>query len=213
MTAPMSLSAPIRLLLVDDHPVMRAGMANVLGMDPDFVVVAQADDGESALLLWRQHQPDVTLLDISMGGIDGIDTLRRMRHDHPTARVLMLTSSEANEDVRFALKAGACGYVTKNVRAGELAEAIRTIHAGGQVLSEVLRKKLAEDDGTRHLTLREMEVLGLVRQGFTNDEIGRLLGISERTARAHMGTILEKLHVSDRAAAVARGFETGILKT
>ncbi len=206
------LSAPIRLLLVDDHPVMRAGMANVLGIDPDFEIVAQADDGETALALWRRHRPDVTLLDISMSGIDGIDTLRRMRQDHPTARVLMLTSSEASEDVRYALKAGACGYVTKNIRASELGDAIRTVHSGGQIVSENVRRKMTEVEGARHLTLREMDVLGLVRQGFTNDEIGRLLGISERTARAHMGTIMEKFHASDRAAAVARGFETGILK-
>jgi DNA-binding NarL/FixJ family response regulator len=212
MSAPKPSPAPIRLLLVDDHPVMRAGMANVLGMDPDFEVAAQADDGETALVLWDRHRPDVTLLDISMGGIDGIDTLRRLRQDHPGARVLILTSSDANEDVRLALKAGACGYVTKNIRASELAEAIRTIHAGGQILSDELKRKLTEDDGTRHLTFREVEVLGLVRQGFTNEEIGRLLGISERTARAHMGAIMEKLNASDRAAAVARGFETGILK-
>lgn len=203
---------PIRLLLVDDHPVMRAGMANVLGMDPDFEVVAQADDGETALELWYQHEPDVTLLDVSLGGIDGIDTLRRLLRDEPAARVLMLTSSEASEDVRHAMKAGACGYVTKNIRAAELAEAIRSVHAGGLVVSEVLRRKLTEDDGSRHLSPREVEVLGLVRQGFTNDEIGRLLDISERTARAHMGHIMEKLQASDRAAAVARGFETGLLK-
>ena len=191
---------------------MRAGMANVLGLDPGFEVVAQADDGETALVLWNRHRPDVTLLDISMGGIDGIDTLRRIRQDHPTARVLMLTSSEASEDVRYALKAGACGYVTKNIRASELAEAIRTVHSGGHIVSEDVRRKMTEVEGARHLTLREMDVLGLVRQGFTNEEIGRLLGISERTARAHMGTIMEKLNASDRAAAVARGFETGILK-
>jgi DNA-binding NarL/FixJ family response regulator len=212
MTSVPPTRPAIRLLLVDDHPVMRAGMANVLGLDPDFEVVAQADDGETALVLWRQHRPDVTLLDISMGGIDGIDTLRRIRQEFPAARVLMLTSSEASEDVRYALKAGACGYVTKNIRAGELGEAIRTVHAGGQILSEDVRRKMTEDDGSRHLSPREMDVLGLVRQGFTNEEIGRLLGISERTARAHMGTIMEKLHASDRAAAVARGFETGILK-
>lgn len=212
MSAIPSSPPPIRLLLVDDHPVMRAGMANVLGMDPDFQVVAQADDGETALLLWREHRPDVTLLDISLGGIDGIDTLRRLRQEFPAARVLMLTSSEASEDVCYALKAGASGYVTKNIRASELAEAIRTVHAGGQILSEKVRRKLTEDEGSRHLSPREMDVLGLVRQGFTNDEIGRLLGISERTARAHMGTIMEKLQASDRTSAVARGFETGLLK-
>ena len=203
---------PIRLLLVDDHPVMRAGLANVLAMDPGFEVVAQADDGEAALELWREHRPDVTLLDISLIGIDGIDTLRHLLRDFPTARVLMLTSSEAGEDIRHALKTGARGYVTKNIRAGELADAIRTVHSGGHVVSKSIQRKLNEDQSHRLLSPREMEVLGLVRQGFTNQEIGRLLDISERTARAHMGTIMEKLHVSDRAAAVARGFEDGILK-
>ncbi len=202
----------IRLLLVDDHPVMRAGLANVLATDSGFEVVAQADDGETGLDLWRSLSPDVTLLDISLGGIDGIETLRRMRSECPTAKILILTSSEAGEDVRLALKAGACGYVIKSIRAADLSEAIRTVHAGGQVISEKVSRKLTEDAGSRHLSPRETEVLGLVRQGFTNDEIGRVLGISERTARAHMGTIMEKLHASDRAAAVARGFETGILK-
>jgi two-component system, NarL family, response regulator len=202
----------IRLLLVDDHPVMRAGLANVLATDTGFDVVAQADDGETALEIWRSFSPDVTLLDINLGGMDGIETLRRMRAERPTAKILILTSSESGEDARLALKAGACGYVIKSIRAADLSEAIRTVHAGGQVVSEKVNRKLTEDQGSRHLSPRETEVLGLVRQGFTNDEIGRLLGISERTARAHMGTILEKLHASDRAAAVARGFETGILK-
>jgi two-component system, NarL family, response regulator len=202
----------IRLLLVDDHPVMRAGLANVLATDTGFDVVAQADDGETALEIWRSFSPDVTLLDINLGGMDGIETLRRMRAECPTAKILILTSSESGEDARLALKAGACGYVIKSIRAADLSEAIRTVHAGGQVVSEKVNRKLTEDQGSRHLSPRETEVLGLVRQGFTNDEIGRLLGISERTARAHMGTILEKLHASDRAAAVARGFETGILK-
>lgn len=212
MFAPAPLSAPIRLLLVDDHPVMRAGMANVLGIDPDFEIVAQADDGETALALWCRHRPDVTLLDISMGGIDGIDILRRMLLDYPAARVLMLTSSEASEDVRYALKAGACGYVTKNIRASELAEAIRTVHSGGQILSEGVRRKMTEDEGARYLNLWEIEVIGLVRQGFTKEEIGRLMGISERTARTHMGTIMEKFDASARVAAVSRSLETGLLK-
>lgn len=203
---------PLRILLVDDHPMMRVGLASVLAMDPNFASVMQASDGESALQIWRQQQPDVTLLDISMGGMDGIDTLRLLMREFPAARVLMLTTSEASEDIRHALEAGACGYVTKNISAADLVDAIRTVHGGGRILSEVVQKKLAEDDASGHLTMREIEVLELVRQGFTNNEIGRLLGVSERTARAHIGHIKEKLHASDRAAAVARGFESGILK-
>lgn len=212
MPASSSLLPPIRILLVDDHPMMRAGLASVLSMDPNFAVVMQANDGANALETWREHQPDVTLLDISMGGMDGIDTLRHLLREFPQARVLMLTTSEAGEDIRHAMNAGACGYVTKNINATELVEAIRAVHAGGRILSESVRRKLAEEDASGHLTTREIEVLELVRQGFTNEEIGRLLEVSERTARAHIGHIKEKLHASDRAAAVARGFESGILK-
>jgi len=208
----VSHSKPIRLLLVDDHPIMRAGLANVLNLEPGLVVVAQADDGESALTLWREHQPDVALLDLSLSGFDGIETLRRLRVDFPKARVLMLTSSEAQEDVRHALKAGAFGYVTKNARATELIAAIRSVHAGQQHLSESIMRRLAEVDDHSQLSRREVEVLSLVRQGFTNAEIGRLLGVSERTARFHVEVIMRKLDASDRAAAVARGFETGVLK-
>lgn len=147
-----------------------------------------------------------------MGEMDGIDTLRSLHSEFPQARVLILTSSEAGEDIRHAMNAGACGYVTKNINAADLVEAIRAIYAGGRVLSEVVRKKLAENDASGHLTTREIEVPELVRQCFTNEEIGRLLGVSERTSRAHIGHIKEKLHTSDRAAAVARGFESGILK-
>lgn len=203
---------PLRILLVDDHPMMRVGLASVLAMDPNFASVMQASDGESALQIWRQQQPDVTLLDISMGGMDGIDTLRLLMREFPAARVLMLTTSEASEDIRHALEAGACGYVTKNISAADLVEAIRAIHAGEKIFSDEVKRKLAENSADGHLTAREIEVLELVRQGFTNDEIGRLLDISERTARAHISNLKEKLHASDRAAAVARGFECGILK-
>lgn len=210
----MSVShSTIHILLVDDHPMMRAGLATVLSMDPDFpVVVLQANCGESALKIWEEHRPDVTLLDVSLGGMDGIDTLRRLIHDFPDARVLMLTTSQAGEDIRHAMDAGARGYITKDINAADLIAAIRTVHCGGQVLSESVRRKLAETDAGGVLTPRETEVLELVRQGFTNEEIGRLLDVSERTARAHISHIKEKLHASDRAAAVARGFESGILK-
>ena len=208
----MPAPAPIRLMLVDDHAILRAGLVNLLNGEPGLQVVAVADDGESALKLWHEHRPDITLLDISLGGMDGIETVRRLRADAPDARVLMLTSSEAEEDVRHALEAGASGYVTKNVRRAELVEAIRECHAGGRPIGEHVARLLAAGSEHGAISRREMEVLGLVRQGFTNAEVGRLLGISERTAKAHVAALLVKLQASDRAEAVARGFERGLLK-
>lgn len=208
----MSKPATIRLMLVDDHAILRAGLVNLLNGEPGLQVVAVADDGESALKLWQEHRPDVMLLDISMGGMDGIETVRRLREDFPEARVIMLTSSEAEEDVRHALEAGASGYVTKNVRRAELFEAIRECHAGGRPIGENVARLLAAGSEHGVVSRREMEVLGLVRQGFTNAEVGRLLGISERTAKAHVAALLVKLQASDRAEAVARGFERGLLK-
>jgi len=209
----VSHSPAIRLILVDDHAVLRAGLANVLNFEAGLKVVAEADDGETALDLWRTHRPDVMLLDLSMPGIDGIETVLRLRREFPDARVLMLTSSEAPEDVRHALAAGACGYVTKTVRRAELVAAIREVHAGRQVIGRSVAEQIAAAQETGTISRRELEVLGLVRQGFTNPEIGRLLGISERTAKAHVIALLAKLQAADRAEAVARGFERGLLKT
>lgn len=204
---------PIRLLLVDDHPVMRAGLANLLGMNRDFNVVGEADDGPTALRIWRELGPDVCLLDVSMEGMDGIETLRRLRVVDPDARVLMLTSSEAAEDVQYAMQAGACGYLTKNSRHDELAAAIRDVHAGGRVIGKNAARYVAESQQrVSLLSPRELEVLGLLRHGYTNAEIGRLIGISERTARAHVAAIMESLDAPDRAGAVARGFDLGLLK-
>ncbi len=208
----MPAPVPIRLMLVDDHAILRAGLVNLLNGEPGLQVVAVADDGESALKLWQEHRPDITLLDISLGGMDGIETVRRLRADAPGARVLMLTSSEAEEDVRHALEAGASGYVTKNIRRADLVDAIRECHAGGRPIGEHVARLLAAGSEHGAISRREMEVLGLVRQGFTNAEVGRLLGISERTAKAHVAALLVKLQASDRAEAVARGFERGLLK-
>ena len=207
----MNATSPIRLMLVDDHPVMRIGLANLLGLEPGFEVVAQADDGPSALELWGLHHPDICLMDISMEGMDGVETLRRLRKTFPDARVLMLTSSKAPEDVHHAMDAGACGYVMKNVRRGELADAIRAAHRGEVPTPRTVGGSNKASAPRRGLSHRELEVLGLVRQGFTNAEIGRLIGISERTTRWHVAAIMEKLGAADRAQAVARGFEMGLL--
>ena len=209
---PMTKSRTIRLMLVDDHPVMRAGLANLLSLQKEFQVVAQADDGESAVALWQRHRPDVCLLDVSMHGIDGIETMRRLHAVAPEARVLMLTSSEAPEDMAQSLKAGAAGYVTKNLRHEELVAAIHEVLAGGQPLDPAVREVPASPSANGLLTDREAEVLGLMREGFTNTEIGRLIGTSTRTAKAHVAAIIEKLQVVDRTQAVARAYDLGLLK-
>ena len=202
-------SAPeIRVMIVDDHPVMRVGLASVLDSSHGIAVVAQAEDGISAIDLYRRHTPDIVLLDVSMERMDGIDTLRRLMGEHPTARVIMLTSSQAPEDMGMAMMAGARGYLVKTIHHESLAAAIRTVHDGGAIdppASATLRR-----DGP--LSQREAEVLGLVRQGYSNDEIATVLGISERTARAHVSAILAALGAADRAQAVALGFELGILR-
>jgi DNA-binding NarL/FixJ family response regulator len=150
-------------------------------------------------------------MDISMEGMDGVETLRRLRKAFPDARVLMLTSSKAPEDVRHAMDAGACGYVMKNIRRGELADAIRAAHRGELPAPRPASGGSQPASARRGLSHRELEVLGLIRQGFTNVEIGRLIGISERTTRWHVAAIMDKLGAADRAQAVARGFENGLL--
>jgi DNA-binding NarL/FixJ family response regulator len=205
-------ASPIRLLLVDDHPVMRAGLANLLAMSGDFTVVGQADDGPTALRLWATLRPDVCLLDVSMSGMDGIETLRRLRDLDPDARVLMLTSSEAAEDLHCALGAGAAGYVTKTVRHDELTAAIRGVYQGSRMIGSAVERFAGGRPAGGRLSPRELEVLGFLRHGHTNAEIGRLMGISERTARAHVAAIMEALDAPDRAGAVAKGFDLGLLK-
>ena len=200
----------IRVMLVDDHLVMRVGLANVLSLNHGFNIVAQADDGRSAISLWRKHRPDVCLLDVCMERMDGLETLRRLLGEFPTARVLMLTSSKDSDDMTLAMQSGARGYVVKTVPHDELARAIRTVNDGGIVSPQLPAPPKSPEHGP--LSQREVEVLGLVRQGFSNDGIARLLGISERTVRAHMTAILTRLAASGRAQAVAIGYELGLFK-
>ena len=213
MHASMTFATDIRLLIVDDHPLFREGLAHTLGAARGIVVAAQADSGRSALEQWRQVRPDVAIVDISMPGMDGIDTVRQIKAQDPGAKVLMLTSSEEQDDVVAALDAGAEGYVTKSIRYADLVAAVREVHAGGRPLGETVARKLARRDRDKPLTARELEVLAKLRDGLTAVEIGERLAITARTARAHIEALKEKLGAVNSAQAVARGFELGLLPT
>jgi DNA-binding NarL/FixJ family response regulator len=201
----------IRLLLVDDHTLFLEGLANTLGVVKEFEIVGQAKDGRSALAMWRKTAPDVGLIDVSMPGMDGIETVRQLRAQAPDARVLMLTSSEDQEDVIAALDAGASGYVTKGIRYSDLVGAVREVHAGGRPLGEAIARKLASREPDCPLTPREVEVLRLLREGLTAVEIADRLEISPRTTRGHIEAIKTRLGAANATQAVAIGFERGLL--
>ena len=202
----------LSLLLVDDHAVVRSGLANMLSTQPGFRVLAEVGDGEAAVEAVRTLSPDVVLLDLVMPGMGGIDCLRRLKEVNRDLKVLMLTSSDIGSDVRAAISAGADGYVTKTVSSVELIDAIRAVARGSRWLSEEVKRLLDDSEPATELTPREREVLQLLRNGMSNPDIGSLLGITPRTAKAHVAALLVKLQAQDRAEAVARGFERGLLR-
>ena len=211
-TTHLSPPAKIRILLVDDHPVLRAGLSNLLKRQKDFEVVGMVGTGEAALDFFGAGRPDVCLLDLTLPGMDGFETLNRIRRIAAEARVIVLTSSDSAADAARAIDIGASGFISKNVDHRELITAIRDVHAGRTgIYKGIAAVQPAADDGP--LTPRELAVLALVREGFTNASIGRKLSITERTVKWHVTLILEKLGAFDRASAVAKGFDLGLLKT
>lgn len=201
----------IRVILIDDHAVLRAGLANLLALERDLVVVGEADNGEAGVKLVQRCQPDVAIIDVSMTGMDGVETSKRIRRLMPDVRILMLTSSESAVDAARSIEAGASAYLTKRVAHDEIVSVIRKVHAGQKSIQIGVRPA-ASPPRPELLSLRELEVLRLMRLGTTNLEIGRKLGIAERTVKSHVTAILVKLNASDRAGAVARGFDLGLLK-
>lgn len=192
--------------------MVRMGMAGLLAMEADMEVVAEAEDLEQAVAAFRQHKPDVTLMDVRMPGGSGLEALARILAIDPAARVLMLSTYDLEEPILAAHHAGAAGYLLKSVKSGELAAAIREAHAGGRWFPPALRDHIAARGGTKPLSAREIEVLDLVRRGLSNREIGMALGISENTAKYHLKALLAKLEVADRAEAVAAAYERGLLQ-
>jgi two-component system NarL family response regulator len=206
----MTARKRIRLLVVDDHPVFLDVLAQALEAEADFQLVATATGGDAGVSAWREHRPDITLMDVRMLGGDGITAIRRIRELDPAARVLMLTSSEHGQDALAAMQAGAAGYVSKSGGYDDLLAAIRAAHAGGRPISDNVRLRLTAAANDRRLSDRELEVLKFLRDGCTHDEIAARLAIADRTVRAHVGAIKEKLAAASAAQCVSRAYELGI---
>jgi len=201
----------IRILVADDHSVVRMGLSAILSLDPGIEVVAEAEDGIGAIEQYRLTRPDVVLLDLRMPEMDGLSALEKIRGEFPGARVLILTTSEFVEDMRRTRAAGACGYLHKNIPRAELSHAIREAHAGRDFITPEVSRRLAENSTRRNLTNRETEVLDYIRRGMSNREIGLALEISEHTAKTHVKAIIHKMEAADRTEAVARAYELGVL--
>ncbi len=202
----------IRVLLADDHAVVLEGLAAMIDRQPDMTVVGEADNGAEAVKQWRQHRPDVTLVDLRMPGLDGIGVVTEIRKTDPSARVVILTTYDTEEDIYQAVRAGARGYLMKDARRGEVVEAIRRVHAGDTLLPANLTAKLAHRVTDEPLTDRERSVLGLLAEAQSNREIASILHIGESTVKSHLKSIFEKLHVSSRTEAVTVAISRGLLR-
>lgn len=206
-------STAIRILLIDDHPVLRAGLANMLRFEPDITVAGEAGTGEAALIMCERCRPHVCLLDLNMPGIGGLETIRRIRHQCPTTTIVVLTSTEAADQADQAIAAGASAYVTKSVPYPEIVAVIRSVHDGGRGIRQgVAAVRSRPPAPSPLLSTREFEVLALIREGRTTAEMAGELGIVERTVKFHITSIFDKLGVNDRTAAVIKGFELGLLE-
>jgi DNA-binding NarL/FixJ family response regulator len=214
----------IRLLLVDDQRLMREGIRTLLELEPDLDVVGEAGDGQAAIDLYPDCQADVVLMDIRMPGMDGVEATRRLRHGWPGARVIILTTFDDDSYVFEGLRAGALGYLLKDVSGQELAEAVRTVAAGGALIEPSIARKVVTEFARlipaqqqvgasliEPLSDREVEILGLLANGLTNKEVAVRLSLAEGTVKNYVTNVLQKLGVSDRTQAALRGRELGLL--
>lgn len=207
----MSQSATIRVLIADDHSIVRQGLATIVNRDPEMTVIAQAEDGQQAIDRFREYQPDVTLMDLRMPQVGGVEAISAICAEFKSARIIVLTTYDGDEDIYRGLHAGAQGYLLKDAKPNELLQAIRTVARGQQYIPPDVGAKLVQRLSNPELSDRELEVLGLMAQGMSNLDIATALIIGESTVKSHVNRILGKLGVSDRTSAVIVAVKRGIV--
>ncbi len=204
-------SSRLRVVIADDHPMVRAGLTATINAEADMIVVAAASNGAEALALFREHQPDIAIIDLRMPVMDGVETIERILQMTPAARILVLSTYHGDEAIFRSLKAGAKSYLTKDVMEEELVGTIRRIAAGGRAIPPAVSEKLADRMHQTPLSPRELEVLKLIAKGLRNKEIAAALGIADQTVEGHVRNILEKLAVRDRVEALTVAVRRGIV--
>jgi DNA-binding NarL/FixJ family response regulator len=201
----------IRVLVADDHPVVRAGLGAVIAEQDDLELVAEAENGANAVALFRDHRPDVALMDLRMPVMDGVEAIRTITTEFPDARILALTTYEGDADIRRALEAGASGYLLKDMLLTEVLTAVRAVHRGERVIPIAVAARLAEFPERSDLTDREAEVLQLVARGLSNKEVARAIGRTDETVKIHLKNAFAKLAVADRTEAVTVALTRGLI--
>jgi len=204
-------STKIRVLVVDDHPVVRVGISTIIDTQPDMTVVADTGSGEDAIALFREHRPDLTVMDLRLENMGGVACIRKIREEFPEARFVVLTTYRGDEDIHQALEAGASGYLIKGMPRQVLLEALRRVSRGECFLPPPVTEALASRKPKAELTRREHEVLSLLASGKSNKEIAAALGISEITVKCHLSVIFQRLNVTDRTQAVVAAAQRGLV--
>lgn len=201
----------IRIIVIDDQAVVRQGFVSLINTVHDMTVVAEGTNGQQAVELYREHRPDIVLMDLRMPVMGGVEAIKAIKREFPAARLIVLTTFDGDEDIYRSLQAGAQGYLLKDMFFEELEDAIRTVRAGGRRIPGVVAERLAERVGGSDLTARELEVLGQIVRGRSNKEIAAAFRISEATVKSHINSILSKLGVADRTQAATTALQRGIV--